>query len=78
MKRQTKLTGEQQQNTAEQQSQQQAAQEFANAEDLLRYDAAHTFVPPGISQRLQKSVGSTGPAKPKNVSWWQRIFRGEK
>ena len=75
MKHQTKLSEEQQQqqHAAEQQTQQQAAREFANAEELLRYDAAHTTVPPDIAQRLQKSTGDL--PRPK-TAWWKRLFGG--
>jgi uncharacterized membrane protein YcjF (UPF0283 family) len=77
MKQQTKLSEEQQQQSrqvgTEQQAQQQSAREFANAEEMLRYDAEHTTVPPGIAQRLQKSTG--GATEPK-TSWWKRLFGG--
>jgi hypothetical protein len=73
MKQQTKLSEEQQQHAAEQQTQKPSAREFANAEEMLRYDAAHTTVPPGIAQRLQKSTG--GAPGPK-TSWWKRLFGG--
>jgi len=72
MKQQTKLS-EEQQHAAEQQTQQQSAREFANAEEMLRYDAAHTTVPPAIVQRLQKSTG--GAPRPK-TSWWKRLLGG--
>ena len=75
MKQQTKLSEEQQQqqHAVEQQTQQQSAREFANAEEMLRYDAAHTTVPPGIAQRLQKSTGDLPGPK---TSWWKRLFGG--
>jgi hypothetical protein len=74
MKQQTKLSEQQQQqHAAEQQTQQSAAREFASAEEMLRYDAAHTTVPPAIAQRLQKSTG--GATEPK-TSWWKRLFGG--
>jgi hypothetical protein len=73
MKQQTKLSGEQQQHAAEQQTQQPAAREFASAEELLRYDAAHTPVPPAIAQRLQKSAGGLPRPKP---AWWKRWLGG--
>ena len=75
MKQQTKLSEEQQQqqHAAEQQTQKQSAREFANAEEMLRYDAAHTTVPPGIAQRLQKSTGDLPGPK---TSWWKRLFGG--
>ncbi|MGA2181313.1 MAG: hypothetical protein ABSH15_17255 [Verrucomicrobiota bacterium] len=74
MKQQTKLSEEQQQqqHAAEQQTQQQSAREFANAEEMLRYDAAHTTVPPAIAQRLQKSTGQTSAPPPR--SWWRNLF----
>jgi hypothetical protein len=73
MKHQSKLSQEQQLHTAQHQTQQPAAREFANAEELLRYDAAHTPVPPGIAQRLQKSTGDLPGPK---TTWWQRWFGG--
>jgi hypothetical protein len=74
MKQQTKLSEEQQQqqHAVEQQTQQQSAREFANAEEMLRYDAAHTTVPPGIAQRLQKSTGQPGAPPPR--SWWRNLL----
>jgi hypothetical protein len=75
MKRQMKFTGPQQEQQHGEQREQQTdatAREFATAEEMLRYDAAQTPVPPGIAQRLEKSVG-TGP---KRASvWWRRFFR---
>jgi hypothetical protein len=75
MKQQTKLSEEQQQqqHAAEQQTQQPSAREFANAEEMLRHDAAHTTVPPGIAQRLQKSTGDLPGPK---TAWWKRLFGG--
>jgi hypothetical protein len=73
MKQQTKLSQEQQQHVAEHQSQQPAAREFATAEELLRYDAEHTPVPPAIAQRLQKSTGVLPQPK---TAWWKRLFGG--
>jgi type II secretory pathway pseudopilin PulG len=77
MKHQTKLSEEQLQQSrqagTEQQTQQQAVREFASAEELLRYDAAHTPVPPEIAQRLQKSTGNLPGPK---TAWWKRLFGG--
>jgi hypothetical protein len=75
MKHQSKLSQEQQsrQVGTEHQTQQPAAREFASAEELLRYDAAHTPVPPGIAQRLQKSAGDLPGPK---ASWWKRWLGG--
>lgn len=75
MKHRTKLSQEQQQSRqvgTGHQTQQQAAREFANAEELLRYDAAHTTVPPAIAKRLQKSTGQTGAPPPR--SWWRKLL----
>jgi hypothetical protein len=73
MKHQTKLSEEQQQQAAGQQTQKQSPREFANAEEMLRYDAAHTPVPPDIARRLQKST--TAVPAPK-ASWWRKFFGG--
>ena len=78
MKHQTKLSAEQQQSQqagTEQQTQAPSAREFANAEELLRYDAAHTSVPPEIARRLQKSAADLPVPR---TNWWQRLFGGGK
>jgi hypothetical protein len=72
MKQQTKLSQEQQQHAAEQQTQQPATREFATAEELLRYDAAQTPVPPAIGQRLQKSTGQASAPPPR--PWWRNLL----
>jgi hypothetical protein len=76
MKHQTKLSEEQLQQSrqvgTEHQTQQSGAREFANAEEMLRYDAAHTPVPPVIAQRLQKSTSELPPPK---LAWWKRLLR---
>jgi hypothetical protein len=71
MKRQTKLDSQEQtqQNSVERQTQ-EAAREFATAEEMLRHDALHTPVPPTIAHRLQKAIGPIPPQR----SWWQRLF----
>jgi hypothetical protein len=73
MKQQTKHS-EQQQTEVGQESQQRATMEFANAEDLLRYDAAQVSVPPGIGQRLKESLGDLPPPPPR--SWWRKLLGG--
>ena len=77
MNRQTKLNSqpqeEAQQESASQQTQQPAAQEFATPEEMLRHDALHTPVPPTIAHRLQESIGKT-PPRPQ--SWWRRLLGG--
>jgi len=57
--------------SARQKAAQNAVQEFATVEDLLRHDAAQTTVPTGIAERLQKS--SADCPRP-NRSWWKRLF----
>jgi hypothetical protein len=73
MKQHSKLSSDQQQQrVSEQQLTQQTRQDFASAEELLRYDAAHTSVPPGIAQRLAKSAADlSAPSR----SWWSKLFR---
>ena len=71
MKQQTKLSQEQQQQATEHQTQQPAAREFATAEELLRYDAEHTPVPPAIAQRLKKSTGALPHPK---AAWWRNLL----
>ena len=77
MKRETKLTQqEQEQLAAEQQhTQSSSAQEFANVEEMLRHDALHTPVPPTIAHRLEESVKDLPPAAAR--AWWRR-FLGSK
>jgi hypothetical protein len=54
----------------QQQTASEGSQEFGNADDVLRYDASQTAVPPDIARRLQISLG-TAPSK---VSWWKKLF----
>lgn len=71
MKQQTKLSQEQQAAAAHQ-SQQQTGQEFASAEELLRFDAMQTTVPPQIAQRLKRSAGADAPATRR--PWWKNLL----
>ncbi|HEY9510838.1 MAG TPA: hypothetical protein VIV82_13340 [Verrucomicrobiae bacterium] len=72
MKQHSKLSSEQhQEHISEQQSGQRTVQEFATAEELLRFDAASIPVPSTIAERLAKS--SADIPKP-NRSWWKRLF----
>jgi len=75
MKHQSEFSEEQQsqQTGTENQNQQGAAREFATAEEALRYDAAHTTVPPEIAQRLQKSTRDLPRSK---TAWWKRWLGG--
>jgi hypothetical protein len=72
MKRQSKL--HQQQESLSSQQQEAAARQFESVEDMLRYDALHTPVPPTIEHRLQKSASSL-PTPPKG--WWRKLFSGQ-
>ena len=72
MKHQNEFNPQQQQDLASQlQSTQNAAREFATAEELLREDARGIVVPPTIEQRLQKSSANLPkPGRP----FWKRLF----
>jgi hypothetical protein len=73
MNRQTsKLNQHQQQDSAlQQQGSQQAALEFASAEEMLRHDAGQTPVPPAVAERLQQSIEQE-PKPPRSI--WRRLF----
>jgi hypothetical protein len=72
MKQQSKLSQEQQ-NAETQQSRQPAGREFASVDEMIRFDAAQTSVPPEIARRLKKSTD----AEPNHDrTWWQRFFGG--
>jgi hypothetical protein len=74
MKHQSKLSQEQQhieQQAAAHETRQQAGQEFANVEEMLRADAAQTVVPPEITERLKKSAATLPPPR---QSWWKNLF----
>jgi len=72
MKRHHKLSHQQENQTASEHhhSASQSAQEFANADEVLRYDAAQTDVPPDVARQLQKSLSSS----PVKSSWWKNLF----
>jgi hypothetical protein len=70
MKQRTKLTQEQQ-HAAAHQSQSQAGQEFSSAEELLRFDAAQTAVPPQIADKLKRTTSQAAPPK---TGWFKRLF----
>jgi hypothetical protein len=75
MKQQSKLSPEQQhleQQAAAHQTQHQVGQEFATTEELLRFDAAQTTVPPQIAERLQQSASQLPP--PPRRSWWKGLL----
>jgi len=71
MKHQKKFESQEQEQVAEAQSQKTSAREFASAEELLRFDARQTEVPPDIAKRLGRSLqNEPRPAR----SWWRRWF----
>ena len=72
MKHESKLTSRGQEQLAEVKAQQTSAREFASVEEVLRHDAGQTAVPPGIAERLARSVQNVPPPE---RSWWQRVFR---
>jgi hypothetical protein len=73
MKRQTKLTSQEQTEVraAAEQSLPAGPLEFESPELMLRHDALHTPVPPAIGRRLQESLG---PSLPADQSWWRKWF----
>jgi len=74
MKHEKKFIPQEQQQVSETQSRQTAGREFSSVEELLRFDAAQTAVPPEIAQRLKKSTD----AEPMpDRSWWRRFFGGK-
>jgi hypothetical protein len=74
MKHQSKFSQEQQH--VETHQAQPAGREFANAEELLRFDAAQTAVPPEVAERLNRTAGQAAP--PPRSGWLKRFFGGTK
>jgi hypothetical protein len=76
MKRQTKLTPQEQEQlaAAQQQAQSSSPQEFASVEDMIRHDTLNTPVPPTIAHRLAESIDQLPP--PPARGWWRRFFGG--
>jgi hypothetical protein len=76
MKRETKLTQQEQEQLAagQQQTQSSSAKEFASVEEMLRHDTMNTPVPPSIAHRLADSVSQLPPPPPR--AWWRRFFGG--
>ncbi len=71
MKHEARFTNRQE-NATQQQSGNEA-REFANSDELLRFDAAHTMVPPEITQRLKESSARITPGAPPRP-WWKALF----
>ncbi len=74
MKRQSKLTSQEQLAAQQQQKESSSAQEFGSVEEMLRHDALHTPVPPAIARRLEESARDLPP--PSGRAWWRRFFGG--
>jgi hypothetical protein len=73
MKHQTKLS-QKPEYVAEQQTQSNTDKAFASSDELLRFDAAQTAVPPEIARRLGQSI--CNEPRPSH-SWWQRWLNQE-
>jgi hypothetical protein len=58
--------------TPQQQTQGQQGREFSSPEELLRFDAAQTALPPGIEGKLQQWLDAQ--PKPPARSWWRRLL----
>jgi len=69
MKYQKKFAAQEQQQVSEVQTQQTAEREFASVEELLRYDAKQTAVPPEVARRLGRSLQNEPCA---SRPWWRR------
>lgn len=75
MKQKSKLESQQHEQTTEQQhaAHQTEAREFQSAEEVVRFDAAHTNVPDSVKTRLADSVARE-PKPPQPKSWWRRLI----
>lgn len=52
----------------------QSAQEFKSSDELLRFDAAQTPVPPEIAHRLKKSAAEmTKATVADSRPWWKKM-----
>jgi transcription initiation factor TFIID subunit TAF12 len=74
MKNRSKLSQDQQQSEQQSAAQEnrQQNQEFATSEEMMRFDASGTEVPPQIAERLKRSLSDMAP--PARRSWWKNIF----
>ena len=71
MKHRSKLT-QRQEHEEEQQAHTGADTQFSNSDELLRFDAAQTAVPPEIARRLEKSAAQIRQADSR--PWWKRLL----
>ena len=77
MKHESKFSEHQQQSEQQlgvHETRQQGGHEFANADEMLRFDSSHTAVPREIEQRLKESAAGLQP--PPRRSWWRNILGG--
>lgn len=50
----------------------ETTRDFESIEELLRFDASKTEVPPGLEKQVRRSL----QREPKR-SWWNRVFGGD-
>jgi hypothetical protein len=74
MKNRSKFSRDQQQHEEQSAGQEsrQESREFATAEELFRFDAGQTEVPPQVAERLKQSLNADAP--PPRRSWWRNLF----
>ena len=73
MKQEKKFRQEEQVSETQSQSQtSQTVREFATPEEMLRFDAKQTQMPPRVAQRLSQSLQAEPNAR---RPWWKRWLR---
>lgn len=55
-------------------SHQEGALEFSNPDELIRFDAKHTPLPPAIGERLKASAATLPAPNSPPRRWWHRLF----
>jgi hypothetical protein len=68
-----RLEQQQEQSAGTQADQRAGRQDFASPEEMLRADRDQTGVPPGVEERLTRTVAQEAPPAPAK-SWWQRLL----
>ena len=73
MKQHSKLRQNEQQETTQQQHSEQKseAKEFSSVDEMLRYDAAQTAVPPHVADKINRSIANEPQ---QSSSWWKRLM----
>ena len=71
MKHEARFTNRQENQTRQQSDNE--TREFANSDELLRFDAAHTMMPAEIATRLKASSARITPAAAPRP-WWKALF----